>query len=95
MLEEKPQMDVKEDFIINKHLIKPIIIDETKKINQLRDDNVNSLFHKVNRMGPYYSHCFSCALKNAEFYNIMDPDNALKILNHIKNEKKVRNALMY
>jgi len=58
-----------------------------KKLNKLKDEKTNELFHKVNRMGPYYSHCLSCAKKNSDFYNCMNKDNAYQILNHIKQNK--------
>jgi hypothetical protein len=86
---------IQDKFSVTKGKPKPIIINETKELNQLREPKVNNLFHKVNRMGPYYSHCLSCAKKNSEFYNIMNPENAVKILSLIKDEKKKNNNLMY
>lgn len=85
--------NIKGPFCINKPLVKPIIKDETKEINKLKNNDVNELFHKVNRMGPYYSHCLICSKKNAEFYNIMNPDNALKILGFINKDKKCKKEM--
>lgn len=99
ILIENPSLNkrqtIQDKFSVTKCKPKPIIINETKELNQLNVPKVNNLFHKVNRMGPYYSHCLSCAKKNSEFYNIMNPESAVKILSLIKDEKKKTNNLMY
>jgi hypothetical protein len=90
ILNTEENTQVKEKFDVNKHTVQPVVKDTISNINKLNDVCVNELFHKVNRMGPYYSHCFYCSRRNADFYNVMRPDSALKILNHIKDTKKLK-----
>lgn len=55
--------------------------------NELKDDEVNELFKKVNKMGPFYSHCYSCSKKNCLFYDEMDKKNALELLKFLYKYK--------
>lgn len=55
--------------------------------NELKDEEVNELFKKVNKMGPFYSHCYTCSKKNCLFYDEMDKKNAIELLKFIHKYK--------
>lgn len=83
----------KEQFSLHKPPPKKLIMNSTKEVNQLHTKEVNKLYHEVNRMGPYYSHCMHCSKNNSEFYNNMDPENAISILKSIKHTLSVKRGL--
>jgi len=55
---------------------------------ELTNKNVKDLFYEVNKFGPNFQFCDKCNNKNLHFYKEMRTENAVKLLNHIKQFKK-------
>lgn len=55
---------------------------------ELTNKNVKDLFMEVNKYGPAFQFCGQCNNKNLGYYQEMRPENAIKLLNHIKVYKK-------
>ena len=58
--------------------------------NKIIEKNIKG----INYYGPHFSFCTSCKSKNLEFYNHMEPNQCLKLINHIKNFRKNNNHIV-
>jgi hypothetical protein len=53
---------------------------------EIKDDNVNKLYKEV-KVGPYATQCPSCNRRNLEFYDQLNPQTAMTVLNLFKKNK--------
>ena len=60
-----------------------------KKKNEIRNKTIEDNVKTINYYGPHFSFCPSCKDKNIEFYNNMEPNQCLELINHIRNMKKI------
>ena len=60
-----------------------------KKKNETRNKIIEDNVKTINYYGPHFSFCPSCKDKNIEFYNNMEPNQCLELINHIKNMRKI------
>jgi len=49
----------------------------------------------INFYGPYYSYCPPCLNRNLEFYNNLEPNQCLKIIQYIKKIKGIKNLINF
>ena len=61
-----------------------------KKI-EIKNPIVKKNLEKINFYGPYYSYCPPCGNKNNEFYNKMDQQNAIELIQFIKKSRENNN----
>ena len=57
-----------------------------KKI-EIKNPEVKKVLEDINYYGPHFSHCPSCKNKNLEFYQTMEPNQCLTLLNFLKKKK--------
>ena len=69
---DKPFLDLKETIVYTKEIKHP---------------EVNKLFNEINRCGPKNSNCNSCYKHNIDFYNKMDAQKAVELLNFFKYKR--------
>ena len=62
--------------------------DNLSKLNEINNPIIKKNIESINFYGPYCSFCPTCRNKNIEYYDKMEPNQCLKIINLIK---KVRN----
>ena len=58
-----------------------------KKI-EIKNPIVKKNLENINFYGPYYSYCPPCGNKNKEFYNKMDQENAIDLIQFIKKSRE-------
>ena len=73
-----------------------ININKKRKINYknksgIKNKIIERNLENINFYGPHCSFCPSCKTKNLEFYNYMEPNQCLELINHIKNYRKANN----
>ena len=61
---------------------------------ELTNKNVKDLFMELHKFGPAFQYCDKCNNKNLEYYQEMRPENAIKLLTHIKQYKEKKNKLV-
>ena len=61
-----------------------------KKI-EIKNPIVKKYLENINFYGPYYSYCPPCGNKNNEFYNKMDQQNAIELIQFIKKSRENNN----
>ena len=64
----------------------------SSKIFEIKNKNIEKNIKSINYYGPHFSFCSLCKIKNMDFYNRMEPNQCLELINHIKNIKKGYNA---
>ena len=76
-----------------------ININKKRKINYknksgIKNKIIDRNLENINFYGPHCSFCPSCKTKNLEFYNYMEPNQCLELINHIKNYRKANNIYL-
>ena len=76
-----------------------ININKKRKINYknksgIKNKIIERNLENINFYGPHCSFCPSCKTKNLEFYNYMEPNQCLELINHIKNYRKANNIYL-
>ena len=74
-------------------------INKKRKINYknksgIKNKIIERNLENINFYGPHCSFCPSCKTKNLEFYNYMEPNQCLELINHIKNYRKANNIYL-
>lgn len=49
----------------------------------------------INYYGPYYSYCPACLNRNLEYYNNLEPNQCLKLINYIKKIRGKKNIISF
>ena len=49
----------------------------------------------INYYGPYYSYCPPCLNRNLEYYNNLEPNQSLKLINYIKKIRGKKNIIRF
>jgi hypothetical protein len=65
-----------------------------KKNFELKNKTIELGVKEINYYGPHFSFCPTCKNKNLEFYNYMEPNQCLELINHIKYFRKYNNIYM-
>ena len=77
---------------------KTILIKNRKNIQkknfELKNKTIELGVKEINYYGPHFSFCPTCKNKNLEFYNYMEPNQCLELINHIKNYRKANNIYL-
>ena len=60
-----------------------------KKKLEIFNKNIEKDIKSINNYGPHFSFCPSCKSKNIFFYNNMEPNQCLELINHIKSLKNL------
>ena len=60
-----------------------------KKKFRILDKNIEKNVKSINNYGPYNSFCRLCKIKNIDFYNNLEHNHCLDLINHIKNFRKI------
>lgn len=78
------------------NILKRILNLNNKNKEKILSPFIQKNIDNINNYGPYYAYCPSCRAKNIEFYNNMDPDECVNLVNFIKrlrqksDNKKIR-----
>ena len=62
-----------------------------KKKFEIKNKTIEEIVKSINYYGPHFSFCPSCKNKNLQFYNYMEPNQCLELINHIRNYRKSNN----
>jgi hypothetical protein len=63
------------------------------KKTKISDPMVKKSLEFINYYGPYYSYCPPCLNRNLEYYNNLEPNQCLKLINYIKKIRGKKNIL--
>ena len=66
-----------------------------RKPFEIKNKTVEKNVKSINYYGPHFSFCPSCKNKNLQFYNCMEPNQCIELINHIKNYRKSNNINIY
>jgi hypothetical protein len=66
-----------------------------KRPIEIKNKTIEKSVKSINYYGPHFSFCPSCKNKNLQFYNYMEPNQCLELINHIKNYRKSNNINIY
>jgi hypothetical protein len=62
--------------------------EEFVKLKPIYNPKIKEKLETINNYGPHYSHCPPCRNKNTDFYNKMETNQCLKLLNYLHSVRK-------
>ena len=62
--------------------------EEFVKLKPIYNVKIKEKLETINNYGPHYSHCPPCRNKNTDFYNKMETNQCLKLLNYLHSVRK-------
>jgi len=60
---------------------------------EIHNPKVKKLLKEIKNPGPYYSHCTPCKNKNLGYYKYLKEEDAIRILNMVKDENLKKNQI--
>ena len=63
------------------------------KLNEINNPIIKKNIESINFYGPYCSFCPTCRNKNIEYYDKMEPNQCLKIINFIKKARNKKSIM--